>query len=415
MSDIFVARQPIFDANHNVVGYELLYRADGSCTTASGTSASAMSSSVIVGGVLGLGLDILTEGQTAFINLSDEMILDGTTELLDPKQVVIEILETVDPTGPMMDACRGLTEKGYRLALDDFVYDEALEPLLELADIVKVDVIQSSSELECTLERLRPFGVKLLAEKVENKEMHDRCVAQGFELFQGFHYFRPETLTKKDLSSNTVAVIRLMNLLQDPGVTDRSIEDAFKTGPGLTYKLLRIVNAASLGGRGVSSIAHALRLLGRDPLYRWLCLLLMTDGSGGGEMRIEMVKAALVRGHFCEAVSELARNPLNRDVPAGGAMFLVGLFSDIEMLLGVPVEEILEDINVTKTVRDAILHREGPGGSILAAVEAYTSGDWEGAGIEVSRLGADLPTLSDMYLNSITWASERMAFRTQPD
>ena len=96
-------------------------------------------------------------------------------------------------------------------------------------------------------------------------------------------------------------------------------------------------------------------------------------------MRIEMVKAALVRGHVCEAVSELVRNPMNRDVPAGGAMFLVGLFSDIEMLLGVPVEDILDDINVTQTVRDAILDREGPGGTILAAVEAYTTGDWEGA------------------------------------
>ena len=135
--------------------------------------------------------------------------------------------------------------------------------MLELAEVVKVDVIEGADDMEQTLERLRPFGVKLLAEKVENKEMHDRCVAQGFELFQGFHYFRPETLTKKDLSSQTGEVIRPMNLLQDPEVPDQTIEEAFKTGPGLTYKLLRIVNSAALGGRGVRSIQHAMRLLGR--------------------------------------------------------------------------------------------------------------------------------------------------------
>ena len=114
----------------------------------------------------------------------------------------------------------------------------------------------------------------------------------------GFVYFRPETLTTKDLSSQTIAVIRLMNLLQDPSVRDRTIEEAFKCGPGLTYKLLRIVNSASFGGRGVQSIPHAMQLLGREPLYRRLCLLLMTNGSGGGEMRTEMVKAALVRARM---------------------------------------------------------------------------------------------------------------------
>ena len=374
-----------------------------------------MTSSVIVNGVLGLGLDVLTEGQTAFINLSEDMILEGAVELLDPQQVVIELLETVNPTGPVIDACRRLTEKGYRLALDDFVYDEAFEPLLELAEIVKVDLIQSNGDgdVEHILERLRPFGVKLLAEKVENKEVHDRCVAHGFQFFQGFHYFHPETFTKKDLSSQTVAIIRLMNLLQDPIVPDLAIEEGFKADPGLTYKLLRIVNSASLGGRGVDSIPYAMRLLGREPLYRWLCLLLMTDVAKGGEMQTEMVKAALVRGHMCETVSEVVRSPRNRDVPDASSMFLVGLFSDMEMLLGVPVGEILEDINVTDTVRAAILEREGSGGTILAAVDAYVDADWEREESDIGSLGADPKTLNDIYVDSVTWASVRMAFYTQ--
>ncbi len=166
MNDIFVARQPIFDVRQNVVGYELLYRADGSSDAASGASTRKMSASVIVDGVLGVGLDLLTEGQTAFINLSEQMIMEGAAELLDPQQVVIELLETVQPTGPVIAACRGLRERGYRLALDDFVYDEAYEPLLKLVDIVKVDVIERSGDMAHTLERLRPFDVKLLAEKV---------------------------------------------------------------------------------------------------------------------------------------------------------------------------------------------------------------------------------------------------------
>ena len=203
-----------------------------------------------------------------------------------------------------------------------------------------------------------------------------------------------------------------MNLLNDQNVTDREIEEAFKAGPGLTYKLLRIVNSAALGGRGVQSISHAMRLLGRDPLYRWLCLLLMTAGGGGGEMQTEIVKAALIRGYACEAIGEVVRNVMNVNVPAGGSMFLIGLFSDTELLLGVPVVEILQDINVTDIVSAAILDREGPGGTILAAVEAYVDADWGRAKSEMARLEVDLSALFQIYKDAITWASERMAFHT---
>ena len=363
MKDVFVARQPIFDARQNRVGYELLYRANASSNTASAATEAEMASSVIMNGVVGLGLDVLTEGQTAFIKLSEDMVLERAAELLDPDQVVLELLGTVNPTEQVIDACRLLTEKGYCLALEDFVYDEAFDPLLELAEVVKVDLIRSNGDgdVERILERLRPFAVRLLAKKVENKETHDRCVAQGFEFFQGYHYFRPETLTKKDLSTQTVAIIGLMNLLHDPGVTDFAIEEAFKADPGLTYKLLRIVNSAAIGSRGVVSIPHAMRLLGREPLHRWLCLLLMTDYAGGGEMHTEMVKAALVRGHMCETVCDVLRTPMTPDLPDAGSMFLVGLFSDMEMLLGMPVVVVVVVVVVTATARTLVREMDNSG------------------------------------------------------
>ena len=410
MKDIYVARQPIFDAAQSVVAYELLYRSNGETQFADGLTASKMSSSVIVDGVLGMGLDSLTEGQTAFINLSEDMLLQGTAELLDPSQVVIELLESIQPTEQVIEECTSLHAAGYKLALDDFVYDERWDPLLELAEIVKVDVLDTGSAMPEALERLRRFDVLLLAEKVEDQAIHDRCVEQGFKYFQGFHYYRPETLTKKDMSSQSLAIVRLMNLLQNPGVTDREIEDAFKSDPSLTYKLLRIVNSAALGGRGVDSIAHALRLLGRDPLYRWLCLLLMTVGSDGGDLQTEVVKAALLRGRMCESVGDRVRSKV-RDTPGGGSLFLIGMFSDIERVLGLPVSDVLEDIDVAPSVRSAILERDGTGGTILSAVDAYMDAEWDEAEGALAGVGAETDGLFDVYVDSVTWAGERMAFR----
>jgi c-di-GMP-related signal transduction protein len=410
MRDIFVARQPIFDARHRIRAYELLYRDGAMALHAGDASESTMSSTVIVDGVLGMGLGRLTEGQTAFVNVPEHLLLGGVHEILDPSRVVIELLETVRPTHEVVAACERLKGLGFRMAMDDFVYAPEFRPLLELADVVKIDVIQSARGLEGMVHELAPFGLQLLAEKVENAEVHEKCVGLGFELFQGFHYFRPQTLTRRDLATEAVAITRLLALLGDLSVKDRTIEEAFRSDPSLSFKLLRIVNSAAVGGRGVDSIGHAMRLLGRDPLHRWLSLLLLTVGGGGGEMRLEMIKSALQRGRMCELLGDAVRSAINRELPSGGTLFLVGLFSHLDALLGVDMKTILDDIDVTRDVRDALLGYQGKAGTVLQGVVAYTEGDWEAAEARLEDLGAAPEILSDVYLDAVTWAGAHMAF-----
>lgn len=415
MKDVFVARQPIFDRRQKVVAYELLYRADADSIAAGPVNDRTMTSSVLVNSVLGMGLAKLTEGHTAFINLSEEMLFDGTVELLDPEAVVVELLESVSPTPEVVARCQELAGRGYRFALDDFVYDQAFDALLELAEFVKVDVTDPAGFTPDIAERLSAFDVKLLAEKVEDAETHELCAEQGFEFFQGYHYFKPETVSTRDPASQAVAIIRLMNLLQDASVTDRALEEAFRGDPTLTYKLLRIVNSAALGGRGVLSITHALRLLGRDHLNRWLSLLLISLGRGGGEIRIEIIRAALLLGRMCEVIGDTMRSAARRDLPNSGALFLIGLFSQIDQLVGSPVEEVLEDIDVTNEVREALLERTGDAGTILKAAEAYAEADWEGAEGEIAGMGGNPDMLPEIYLDAVTWAGERVLLNSEDE
>ena len=405
--DIFVARQPIFDDRNRLVGYELLYRSGGRNAANGFLSPDQMTTDVIVHSLLGIGLERITHGHAGFVNFTRQMLLDRQYELLEPKDMVIELLEDIAADGAVVTACQRMTKAGYRLALDDFThdtYDPRMEPLLRIADVVKVDVMHTPPErLEGLVEQLRPFDVRLLAEKVETAAVHDTCRSLGFELFQGYHFSRPEILTKREVPVGQLAIIRLLNLLRDMDVPDVVIEEAFRSDLSLSYKLLRIVNSAAHGGRGIESILHAVRLLGRDVLHRWLALLFVSSLARGSEADAELVETAMVRARLCEQLALLSGRPA-----ASGPLFLVGLFSLLDVLMKVPLEEILARVDLTPEVRDALLHRAGPYGTVLELVEAYEGGRFDVAVRAADAVGVPASRLLELYVGSLAWARERL-------
>lgn len=386
-----------------------------------GTTAVAASdrrtTDVVVDAVLGIGLGQITGGQDAYLPLSRTQLLGEEWRALDPGSVVIEVLDGVGGDAAVVARCRAMARAGFRLAVDlaSLDLEGGDDAVLEWVEVVKVDVLETpDAVLDELPRRLDAYDPTLLAEGVEDRSIHDRCVKLGFELFQGFHYFRPETLSRKDLSTHSVAIVRLLNLLRDMDATDQAIEEAFRSDPSLTYKLLRMVRSAALGARGVESIRHALRLLGREPLYRWLSLLLVAEGGGGGgEVRAEIVKSALVRGRMCELVCNALPSPGTGARPSPETLFLVGLFSHLDVLLEIPLDDALDRIDTTETIRGAVLEHRGVPGALLEAVIAYQDGRWGEAERCIEDLGADSELLPNAWLDALTWAGQRMAIRTE--
>jgi EAL and modified HD-GYP domain-containing signal transduction protein len=403
--DVFVARQPIFDARDRLFAYELLYRSSAQQNWASGATPDQMCTDTVIHSVLSIGLDRLTGGAVSFVNLTRELLMRGLYELFDPRTVVVELLETVEPDEEVIAACERLVAAGYRLALDDFVYSPAYEPLLALASVIKVDVLdREESELEALASRLKQFDVRLLAERVETAAVRDSCRAMGFDLFQGYYYSRPEILSKRELSIEQATMVRLMNLLTDDSQAETAIEDAFRSDPSLSYKLLRIVNSAAFGGREIESISFALRLLGRTSLHQWLTILLVsTVGTQSGVSR-ELVKVALVRARFCELIGLKQRK---RD--QAGSLFLVGMFSMLDVLMQMPMEEIVVRMALGHDVRNALLRREGPLAPTLGLAVAYDSADWNEARAAADAVGVPLDQIAVLYADSLAWARERLS------
>ncbi|HEU4631066.1 MAG TPA: HDOD domain-containing protein [Gemmatimonadaceae bacterium] len=403
MLDIFVARQPIFDRQDRLVAYELLYRGNPSATHAVGVDSTQMSTDTIVQTLLGMGFERVVADKQAFVNIDRNVLLESRFDLLDPRSVVLELLESVACDDETRAACEALVRRGYTLALDDFVYSPAYDPLLRIARIVKVDVLDRPVEdLQLLLQELARFDVRCLAERVENAEVHAQCAALGFELFQGYFYARPEILSGREVPVQQANILRLLNLLRDADASDQQLEDAFRGDLLLTYKLLRIVNSAAVGAKGVESIRHAIQLLGRGALHRWLALVLVSSLATGSGTQNELVTMAMQRARLCELVAEaLGRRG------EGGALFMVGLFSLLDALMRAPMAELLARLDLSDDLRRVLLTREGRYAPMLRLVEAYETARWDDLFAEAAALGLDAGQVPELYAQAVAWAREQ--------
>lgn len=408
--ELYVARQPIFDIRRRVVGYELLYRRSAGARSAQPTDPNRMSSDVIVQNFLEAGLDRLTEGLRGYVNFTREMLIDETFRLFDPRTVVIELVEDIVADREVVDACRALTSAGYKLALDDFVAGGIQEPLLRDAHIVKVDTLgRSTDEINRIAAHLRPHYVQMLAERVETPEMAWTAEKAGFTLFQGYYYSKPVTFAHKSTAIEALHLLPLLNLVQSDDSSQREIERIFKSDPGLSYKLLQIAQSATNGAHGVDSIRHALTLVGRNTLARWVVLLIASSLAGAGVHSPELLKQTLLRARFMELLGGRSRVD-------SGPLFLVGLFSNMDALLQLPLPELLQRVKFSSEVERALRREES---SMyfgwLRLAEAYEQGRWATVNELTERIGIQTARIPEHYLRSVEWASETLEMLVQQE
>ena len=395
----FVTRQPIFDRERRLVGYELLYRAHAESVRADGDDALHMTGSTLVNSVLGIGLNQLTGTKPAWVNFPRELLINHDFEILDPRRCIIELLESIDCDEQSVAACEALRSRGFTVALDDFARGDEYDPLVKLAHVVKVRVEGASPEsLEAIVNRLQPFGVRFLAEHVETREMFDTCRRLGFSYFQGYHFSRPEIVERRALPVEVVLIARLMTLAVNLNISDRDIEREMRRDPGLSFKLLRMVNAAATGGCGIDSILHAVRLVGRSSLHRWLALLFVSSTPSQSDVDRELILLTLERGRFCELIG--LESGFRAAAPS---LFLAGLLSSFDTVLGVPMQSLLEEVGVSDDVKAALLGQDGPYTPYLRLATAYTEGDWDSV-IEVGRELDIVRQLPVLYGSAGLWA-----------
>jgi c-di-GMP-related signal transduction protein len=397
--NIFVARQPILRKNQSIYGYELLFR-NGMENWFSATNFDEASLSVIRNALMVFGSQKLTGGKKAFINFTRKLLLSEIPSCLPHDSSVIEILENVAADQEVLAACQELKQQGYRLALDDYVWQgEEQNPLTEVVHIVKVDFMGTSlHDRQVIVDFFSPKDVELLAEKVETRADFQEAVELGFVYFQGYFFSKPEIIAGTDVPGYKLSYLEILKEICRETIDFIHFEAIIDRDPPLCLKLLTYLNSVYFGLRHeVASIGHALSLLGEKEIRKWAALAVLTQL--GKDQPNELMRLSTIRARFCESLAPQL-NLAERE----SKLFLMGLLSLMDVYMGRPLGEVLESIALANEIKDALQGRENAHKQVLDLVVNYEKGSWENVSPLVAQLHLDENELPARYAGAVEFA-----------
>jgi EAL and modified HD-GYP domain-containing signal transduction protein len=395
----FLARQPILDVHRKVIGYELLFRSGWeNCFRGERDAATRQT----LDNYVLMDLESLTGNGLAFINCTQQALVDRLVTLLPPKTTVIEILETVAPDPELVEACIELRNLGYKVALDDFVPRPELQPLIEIASYIKVDLRISDTAMRRQIrEMMRGSEAVLLAEKVEDQNDFDTALGEGYEYFQGYFFCRPKVMTHREIPPSRANYLRLLVELTRSPFNLSEVARIAESEPSLCYRLLRLANSALWGIRtDVTSVRNAIMLVGEDR-FRILVSVAASCVLGQNQ-RCALVGLSLERARFCELVAPLVgENPTEQ--------FMLGLLSLTDAMLETPMDSIEKSLPLRGPAKEALLGATNRVSVPLSLTRSFESTAWGTGGGPANHPGVSELTLARLYMESVKWASDAVA------
>ena len=375
--DAFVARQPIFNTRKKIYAYELLFR-DGMANFYPEVDGDQASCNLLANTFLNIGIDALTGGRLAFVNFTQDLLVRQIPTLFPRDSIMVEILEDVRPVPELIAACRQLVDKGYQLALDDFVYAQGLEELLRMAAIVKIDFLGTpADEIPALAAALAAFDVVY---------------------FQGYFFSQPEILKGRDIAPGRMQLLQVIAEINQGECSIDKVDELVKTDVSLSYKLLRYINSAFFQrAREITSIKHAIVLLGLKETRKFISMI-ATGALAGGKPN-ELIRTSIIRAKFCESIGRYF-------IPEAeeSELFLTGLFSLMDAILDCPMTAAIENLPLSDTVREALLTEQGPAGDLLHLIRCYEAGQWEDCQSISHQCHFDAAALPAQYRLAVGWA-----------
>jgi c-di-GMP-related signal transduction protein len=394
--DAFVARQPIFHASKKLFAYELLFRT-GMSNAFPGIDGGIATSSLLSSSFFTVGIERISGGKLVFINFTEELLRRGVPTLFPKSEIVVEILEDVQPTEEVVEACRDLQQKGYLLALDDFVFRDNLQPLIDMARIIKIDFrLTPLEEIAEMLNRIKGGRCRFLAEKIETHEEFLEAKALGFHYFQGYFFAKPEILKNREVSPSQLTVARLICEVNRQDMEFRQLEELINQDVAISFKLINYLNSAYFGRmHPVSSIRQAVAFLGERGVRMFVSLIVASRLVE--QKPDELLRLSAIRGKFLEQVAiSLGLNE--------GELFMLGLFSLLDAMLDNPMEALVGRLPLSAEVREALVQRSGGLAPFLLLVEAYEQCHWSEVDLRLKQLQLDPEKIQAFYLDAVRLA-----------
>jgi c-di-GMP-related signal transduction protein len=410
--DVFIARQPIFTKKEKVFGYELLYR-NNLENQFPGINGDEATADVLINGFLNIGFEELSKGKPCFINFTEKLLQLKLPTYFKPSEVIVEILETVEPSFGLIKICKELKDLGYKIALDDFIFNDQnlyFYSLMRYVDIIKVDFRQTTVTTREKIEEMaKGAGIQLLAEKIETRKEFKQANIRGYDYFQGYFFSEPVILSSKDVPPYFYSYYQIIRLLTEPEPDVEQISKLIEQDLSLSYKLLKLINSPEYRlTQKIKSIRQAVVFLGFDEIHKWMSVLAVRGTTGQEhEFTKEIISISLTRAKTCELTAQ------NRICHSSSEYFIVGLYSLMDSLLNMSMEKILTSLPLHEEICEAIMGKENHLGEVLKLIIHVEKGNWQRMQECCAQLGFSEKLVYSNYQEALKWSRHIMQIETE--
>lgn len=383
----------------------MLYRSGSSDNFFANIDGDEATSNVIVSSFLVLGINTLIGDKKAFINFTKNLLIKDVATLFPKEYLVVEILENVEPDKEIIEMCKKLKKSGVLIALDDFIFHKKFEPLIELADIIKIDFLATNNrEKEFIVKKYAPRGIKFLAEKVETEEDFQNAVRWGYTYFQGYYFSKPTIIKGKDIPVNKVNCLNLINSINEINPSIKNIAKVIEKDVSLSYEILKLVNSVAFSRTNkITSINQALVMIGLDEIKKWAYLVVLR--KMGDDKPLEVIKNSLIRAKFSEFIAEELGL-----ITEATEYFLMGMFSFIDVLMDRPIEELLENLPFSNNIKDTLLGKNTNMSIVFHIIKSYERGEWLRLWVLTNEAGLLEESVARSMYRSFEWANNLITY-----
>lgn len=395
---VYTARQAILNRKKNTVAYELLFR-DGKNNAFPQIDSYAATAKLLMDSQFNQGIKKLTSGKPALINYPEQALLDQIPSMLPKDIAMVEILETVKPSGEVFEACRKLFHQGYKLVLDDFEYHSDWQQYLPMVRLIKFDIRATGfDKIEPLLPMLKKYkALKLLAEKIETEEEFLYAKELGFDFFQGYFFCKPQVVEQDDVDNNRAVVFAMYQEVLKKNVNYTKLSNYFERDTSLAYKLLKFINSGLFPVRDpITSLKQALIYLGEIQVKKFVTMIITAHFSENKPD--ELTYMSIIRARFCELIAQKVQPSLSEEA------FLTGLFSLLDVIYDMPMTKLVEQLPISKPCKEALIAIENPIFDLLQVVKAYESASWSQMRRACAKFKLNQEDLPDIYSDAIHWA-----------
>lgn len=370
--DVYVARQPVFTIDKKIFGYELLFRL-GLENAFPDIDGDVATSKLLSNTFFSFELKEILGDKPGLVNFTKQLVLQKTPLLFPKEHIIIEILEDIEPEPKIISAMQEFKENGFNLALDDFIFHKKFEPMMELCSIIKFDLIATPLEsLGDIVKNIQDnYDITLLAEKVETHEEFELAKKMGFTLFQGYFFSKPVILSKREISSNQLTKLKLINAVNQTEPDMMEIEGLIKKDVSVSFKLLKFINSAYFNRPSpINTIKEAMVYLGAQELTKFINVVAVSDLCD--DKPNELIRASVIRARMCELCGTVLKTQFSTE-----ELFTLGLFSYMDAMLDQPMDRILENIALSDKIKNALKGKNKEFTKITGIVTSFEQGDWQ--------------------------------------